>query len=229
MRLFFAGLLLAGFAWAQPQPTSSPSIKGANGLEFFVRMVSPTAAQCDLQIICVFKHNQAGDKYVEAMQDFDDKLGKIVSGLRNRGEFVGELGETLLFQTPLDSIAAPRVLVIGLGPEQDLSLDALRVVGRVAVREAVRLQAARVSFAPVLRDQGNDKLDVGDVDQAVAEQVVLAYDTEKRLQRRGLAPKFSILEWAIDAGPKFFKDASAKVSQGVANANQAVANRQQQP
>lgn len=227
MRLSIAWLLLAGMAWAQP--TSSPAIQAANGLELFVRMVAPGAADCDLQIICVFKHNPAGDKYIEAMQDFDDRLGHLVSKIRNRGEFVGELGETLLFQSPPDSLTAPRVLLIGLGAEQNLSLDTLRVIGRVAVREAVRLGAARVSFAPVLRDQGNDTLDVGDGDQAVAEQVVLAYDTEKRLQSQGLAPEFSIAEWVIDAGPKFFADASAKVSRGVAQANQAVADRQKQP
>jgi hypothetical protein len=227
MRLFIAWLLLAGLAWAQP--TSSPSIDAANGLKFFVKMVAPSAAECDLQIICVFKHNPAGDKYLDAMQDFDNKLGNLVSTLRNRGEFVGELGETLVFQTPPASIQAPRVLLIGLGAEQNLSLDTLRVIGRVAVREAVRLGAARVSFAPVLRDQGSDTLDVGDGDQAVAEQVVLAYDTEKRLQSRGLASEFSIAEWVIDAGPKFFADASAKVSRGVARANQAVLDRQQHP
>jgi hypothetical protein len=227
MRLFIAWLLLAGLAWAQP--TSSPAIQAANGLKFFVRMVAPSAAECDLQIICVFKHNPAGDKYIEAMQDFDNKLGNLVSTVRNRGEFVGELGETLLFQSPPASITAPRVLLIGLGAEPNLSLDTLRVVGRVALREAVRLGAARVSFAPVLRDQGNDTLDVGDGDQAVAEQVVLAYDTEKRLQSKGLAPQFSIAEWVIDAGPKFFANASAKVSRGVAQANEAVAERQKQP
>ena len=227
MRTLFAWLLLIGLAGAEP--TSSPTIEAAHGLKFFVRMVSPTAAECDLQILCVFKHNPAGDKYIEAMRDFDDKLGNFVSDVRNRGEFVGELGETLLFQTPPASITAPQVLLIGLGAEKDLSLDALRLIGRVALREAVRLQAARVSFAPVLRDQGNDKLDVGDGDQAVAEQVVLAYDTEKQLQSRGMAPQFSIAEWVIDAGPKFFADASVKVSLGVAQANQAVANRQHQP
>ena len=73
-----------------------------------------------------------------------------------------------------------RVLVIGLGPESDLSLDTLRVVGRVALREAVRLKAKHVSFAPTIRDQGNNSIDVGQGDRAVVENVILAYDTEKR-------------------------------------------------
>ena len=53
-------------------------------------------------------------------------------------------------------------MVIGLGDEKDLSLDALRVVGRVAGREAVRLKARHVAWAPVIRDEGNTAIDVGE-------------------------------------------------------------------
>lgn len=210
--LFTTALALAG-------PTSSPSIDAGNGLTMSVQMVSPTAAECDLQIICVFKHNPAGDKYIEAMQEFDDKLGNLVSQLRNSGQFVGELGETLTFTTPPNSITPPRVLLIGLGEEKQLSLDTLRVVGRVAAREAVKLKARRVSFAPTIRDQGNNTLDVGDGDQAAAEQIAAAYATEKFLQQKGLAPEFSIESWVIDAGPKFFQDASNKVRAGLSKQN----------
>lgn len=190
-----------------------------------VQMVSPTAAECDLQIVCVFKHNPAGDKYIEAMQDFDDQLDHLVSQLRSDGQFVGELGETLLFDSPKGGITPPRVLLIGLGDEKALNLDSLRVIGRVAVREAVRLRAARVSFAPTIRDQGNTSIDVGEGDAAVAEQLVLAYDTEKRLQARGLSPDFSLESWVIDAGPKFFEGASTKVAAAAAQARIQTQNR----
>src|SRR5215468_219505 len=134
-------------------------------------MVGPYAAETDVQIFCAFQHNPA-----------DDKLRGLLSALRNRGDFVGEAGETILLNTWPGSITPKRVLVIGLGPEKNLSLDTLRLVGRVAAREAVRLHAADVAFAPVIRDQGNSVLDVGDGDRAAVEQVLLAYDAEKRLQ-----------------------------------------------
>ena len=218
-----AALLLTPLLWAAP--TSSPVIEGGHGLQLTVQMVSPTAAECDLQIVCVFKHNPAGDKYIEAMQDFDDQLGHLVSQLRNDGQFVGELGETILFNSPKGGITPPRVLLIGLGDEKALSLDTLRVIGRVAVREAVRLRAARVSFAPTIRDQGNTTIDVGEGDAVVAEQLVLAYDTEKRLQARGLSPDFSLESWVIDAGPKFFEGASTKVAAAAAQARTQAQNR----
>ena len=134
--------------------------------------------------------------------DFDDKLGELLSSLRNRGEFVGELG-TILFEPPTGSIVPSRVLVIGLGPESDLSLDTLRVVGRVTLQEEVRLKAKHVSFTPTIRNQGNNSIDVGQGDRAVVENVILACDTEKRLQAQHLAGTFDIADWTVEAGPTF--------------------------
>ncbi|MBE7158193.1 MAG: peptidase M17, partial [Rhodospirillales bacterium] len=117
----------------------------------------------------------------------------------------------------------------GLGDEKDLSLDTLQVVGRVAVREAVRLKAVHVSFAPTIRDQGNQTIDVGAGDKVVAESVISAYDTEKRLQSQSLAAPFSIDDWTIEAGPAFFASAAEKVSQGITEASSALTTRSTQP
>ena len=155
-------------------------------------MIGPYTEAADLQIICLFKHKPSGDTYQGAAKETDAHLGGILSALRNRGEFVGELGETFLFTPPKGSIPAKRFMVIGLGDEKDLSLDSLRVVGRIAAREAVRLKAKHVAWAPVIRDEGNSTIEVGLGDRTFAEQFLSAYDTEKRLQAQGLAPKFSI-------------------------------------
>ena len=213
---------------ATPKLTEK-SFTGPNDLKVTVRMVAPYGAQTDLQIVCAFKHNAAGDKYIEAFKDFDDKLRGLLSSLRNRGEFVGELGETILFNTWPDSITPKRVLVIGLGAEKDLSLDTLRVVGRVALREAVRLRAADVAFAPVIRDQGNSAIDVGDGDRAVVEQVLLAYDTEKRLQSEGVTASFSIREWVIEAGPAFIDSAIEKAGMAIESASAEIRSRSHEP
>lgn len=215
-------------AQAAPKQTEH-SFDAPNGLKLTVRMVAPYAAKTDLQIVCAFKHNSAGDKYIEAFQDFDDKLSGLLSAVRNRGEFVGELGETILFNTWPDSITPRRVLVVGLGAEKDLSLESLRVVGRVALREAVRLRAADVAFAPVIRDQGNSTIDVGEGDRAVAEQVLLAYDTEQRLQKEGVSDKFAIREWVIEAGPSFIDGAIEKVGSGVEHASAEIRTRSAEP
>ncbi len=218
-----------GVARAEP-PVVMPKVTeklfvGPNNLKVTVRMVAPYAATADLQIICLFKHDPAGDKYVASLKDFDDKVGGVLSSLRDRGDFVGELGETILFKTWPGSITPKRVLVIGLGPEKDLSLDTLRVVARTAVREAIRLRAVNVAFAPTIRDQGNNTIDVGEGDRVVAEQVLLTYDTEKRLAAEGLSDGFSIGEWVIEAGPAFVEGAIAKTGEGVEAASAAIRSR----
>ena len=185
------------------------------GIRLSIKMVGPYMEPADLQLICLFKHKASGDTYQGAAEETDKHLGGLLSALRNRGEFVGEAGETFLFSPPKDSIPAKQFMIIGLGDEKDLSLNTLRLVGRIAAREAVRLKAKHVAWAPVIRDEGNAIIDVGEGDRAFAEQMLSAYDTEKRLQEQGLAPKFSIDSVVIEAGPAYFDAAVAQVAQGI--------------
>src|SRR6266536_3597345 len=177
------------------------------GIRLSIKMVGPYMEPADLQLICLFKHKASGDTYQGAATETDKHLGGLLSALRNRGEFAGETGETFLFTPPKGSIPAKRFMVIGLGDEKDLSLDSLRVVGRIAAREAVRLKAKRVAWAPVIRDEGNSTIEVGEGDRVFVEQMLSAYDTEQRLQTQGLAPKFDIESLVIEAGPTFFDGA----------------------
>src|SRR6266481_40585 len=204
---------------ADPAPAPKENVFHAKplGITLSIKMVGPYMEAADLQIICLFKHKAAGDTYQGAAKDTDEHLGGILSALRNRGEFAGEMGETFLFTPPKGSIPAKRFMVIGLGEEKDLSLDTLRIVGRIAAREAVRLKAKHVAWAPVIRDEGNNAIDVGEGDRAFAEQMISAYDTEKRLQAQGLAPEFSIETFVIEAGPAFFDGAVKQVGEGIAS------------
>jgi hypothetical protein len=144
--LTVAALLLAyGVAFAADN--SAPAEKtfdAPRGLKVSVKVIGPYSEPADLQIICLFKHKPSGDTYQGAAKDTDQHLHGLLSALRNRDEFVGELGETILFTPVAGSIPAKRFMVIGLGDERNLSLDSLWVVGRIVAREAVRLQAKHV-------------------------------------------------------------------------------------
>lgn len=201
----------------------------ALGITLSVRMVGPYMQAADLQIICLFKHKGAGDTYQGAARDTDAHLGGLLSAVRNRGEFVGELGETFLFTPPKGSIPAKRFMVVGLGDERNLSLDSLRLVGRIAAREAVRLRARHVAWAPVIRDEGNSTIEVGVGDRAFMEGMLLAYDTEKRLQSQGLAPRFSIESFVIEAGPTYFDSAVEQVGEGIGSVDAELAKRNSTP
>lgn len=228
--LAFGMLLpLAGYGEGTGAPKETPVGAKPLGIAFSVKMTGPYAQDADLQIICAFKHKAGGDTYEGAMKDSDAKLGGLLSSLRNRGEFVGELGETILFIPPKGAIPARQFLIIGLGDESALSLDTLRVVGRVAAREAVRLKAARVAWAPVIRDEGNTTIDVGEGDRAFVESVLSAYDTEQRLQAQGLAEKFAISEWVIEAGPTYFDGAVEQIGKGIEATLPALSKRNTAP
>ena len=205
------------------------SVSAARDVKMTVKMIGPVTQTTDLQIICLLQHNPAGDTYIEAMQDFNDKLGGVLSSLRERGEFVGEPGETLLLNPPAGSITPKQVLLIGVGEEAVLTVDRLRLAGTIAARESVRLGMAHVSFAPTLRDQGSNRIDVGEGDAAVAESFLLAYDTERRLQEQGLSSGAKIREFVIEAGPKYFEGTVEKVGAAVRSVGAALAQRDAKP
>ena len=79
------------------------SVQAPHGQTISVEMIGPVTQTTDLQIICILKHDAAGDKYIEAMDDFNQKLGRFLSNLRERGESahhrdrgVGRRGELLV-------------------------------------------------------------------------------------------------------------------------------------
>src|SRR5438552_9167885 len=186
-------------------------------------MEGPYTADVPLQVVCYFKYTPEGAKKMSgAPVELDKRLGGVIASLRERGEFVGDQLETLLITPPKDSIKAKALLLVGLGDEAALSLKLMEGVGKVSLREAARLGVRRVAFAPLIRDQGNKKLGTGDVETAVVRGMLLAYDTEKRLQREGLAKGFTLEQWNIEAGPKYFDETLTGVRRAIAEATTAI-------
>jgi hypothetical protein len=194
-------------------------------LKVRVRMEGPYTADVPLQIVC-YKYTPEGAKRMSgAPVELDKELGGVIASLRERGEFVGDELETLLIIPPNDSIKAKALLLIGLGPEENLSLDVLERVGKAALREAARLGAKQVAFAPLLRDQGNSKIPTGDVEIAVLRGMLLAYDTNQRMQKEGVAKSFTLESWNVEAGQQFFDETATSAEQAIARVNAALRER----
>ncbi|HSZ56382.1 MAG TPA: M17 family peptidase N-terminal domain-containing protein [Tepidisphaeraceae bacterium] len=166
---------------------------------------------------------------IEAMEEFNNKLHRLLSGLREGGHFAGELGETLVFTPPPDSITPKKVLLIGVGNEPGLTPERLRFVGVIAARESIRLKVVSVSFAPGLRDQGSSRIDAGDGAAAFAQGWISGCDTEKRLQEERVSPVVDTPALTIEAGPKYFEAVYAKVAIAVEGAVQAIHDRTPAP
>ena len=107
------------------------------------------------------------------------------------------------------------MLLVGVGSEDQLSLDLMEQVGQTALRLAKGMGATKVAFAPLLRDQGNTAFGVGAVETAVVKGMLLAYDTELRLQDEGLSSNYKLEEWCVEAGPKYFDETVVGVREAV--------------
>jgi hypothetical protein len=232
--LLLSALLLMGLAApvrsdGEKKDVREESFAAPNGVTVKVRLQAPYEMDTPLQVVCYFKHKMSGDTTTGSAAEMDRRLSGAVASLRNRGEFVGEELETLLLTTVDGTIKPKRLLLVGLGDEKNLSLGTLERAGNVALREAAKLGVERVAFAPNLEVQGNTQLDVCDVERAVTRGMLLAYDTEKRLQKEGLAKAFTLEEWVAEAGEKYFDDTLPGAQQGIEDAEAAIAKRPSEP
>jgi hypothetical protein len=228
-------VLLAGFGALARSDEGKDEVKekaldGPNKVKLRVRMEGPYTADVPLQVVCYFKYTPEGAKRMGgAPVELDKRLGGVIASLRERGEFGGDQLETILITPPRDSIKAKALLLVGLGDEGALSLKLMEAVGRVSMREAARLGAGRVAFAPLIRDQGNTKIGTGDVETAVVRGMLLAYDTEQRLQKEGLGKPFTLEEWWVEAGPTYFDETVAGVKKASAEATDLIKARESKP
>jgi hypothetical protein len=231
--LFIFLLILSGLAGpvfsADAPSIQEKTLMGPDQLTITMRMEGPSTADTPLQVVCYFKHKPAGDKTMGAAVELDKDLGGAITSLRKRGEFTGDALETLLLTPPAGTIKAKRLLLIGLGDEESLSLERMEQVGRVALREAAKLGVPRATFAPLLRDQGDSRYAAGEVARAVLRGVILAYDTDRRLQKEGLAKEFVLEQWAYEAGAKYFDETIAAAQRAIGETETAIAARSSEP
>jgi Cytosol aminopeptidase family, N-terminal domain len=205
------------------------SFVGPHGLTVKVRVQVPQEQEADLLFLCFFKHKEKGDRVLDVIEKFDERLGGLIASLRNRGEFGGNELETILIVPPPGSIKAKRLMLIGLGEEEKLSLATMRRIGTVAMREAARLGVKTTAFGAAIRDQGNTEYPTGDVAREVIEGAILAFDTEKRLQKEGLGAGLALEEWILLAGPKYYNEVAPEAEKSVAAARAAVKARPDEP
>jgi len=100
----------------------------------------------------------------------DKALNGAIRDLIAGGDLRGKLNETAIFH-PRGAIPARRVVVVGLGPEAELSLDGVRQAAAAAARKARDAGARRL--ASIVHGGGRGGLALVDAAQAVVEGTVL--------------------------------------------------------
>jgi leucyl aminopeptidase len=130
-----------------------------------------TEFQTPLLVAKVF---QGSDALIGPLAKVDEAIGGQLSRLRDRGDFRGKEGETLLLYPQGDDIPFERLLLVGLGKQDDLTLERLRRAAGTAVREAARVRVRRLASIMHHAELVADRIETEDAARAVAEGAVLA-------------------------------------------------------
>lgn len=102
----------------------------------------------------------------------DAALDGAVRRLIETGDFTGEAESTALLY-PHEELAAPRVLLVGLGSSEELTLHRVRKVGATIAQRLAGLKGVD-SFATVVHGAGAGNLDSAEAAQALVEGLQLA-------------------------------------------------------
>jgi hypothetical protein len=108
-----------------------------------------------------------------------------------------------LLTPPAGTIPAQRLLLIGLGDRNKFTADLMTDIGRVGMREALRLGVSSYSHASDLKDAGIDS-PTGEVAQNVVRGALEAYETELYLRSKHASVTKPIAKLTLLIGPAFF-------------------------
>ncbi len=210
--LFSAALLNFNTASAQTLPTvgTSAIVGSIDHIDIATTVQSPSNQVTPLQIICVFEYTegditspQALPAAANGLLHVDQALNGLFTDLRKSGKFSGHALETLMITPPKGTIAAEKLLLIGLGNRNNFTPDLMINIGRVGMREALRLGVSSYSHASDLKDAGIDS-PTGTVASNVIKGAVEAYETELYLKSKNLSDAKPITKITLLTGPPFF-------------------------
>jgi len=106
--------------------------------------------QCDALVVgATYKKvgTQAKELVLSATaREVDSLLGGLIQSIYTEGEFKGDLGELLTLH-PMGKLAAKRIVVVGLGPEEKIHTQVIRRASATATRHLQQTGAHQVALA----------------------------------------------------------------------------------
>jgi cytosol aminopeptidase family protein len=180
---------------------------------------SPAETDAELQIICLFE-SAPESTFGGSLVEMNEKLKGLLEQVRKPGLFRGELGETLLIVPPTGSLAARKLLIIGLGESETFTPQRMELIGAIAYRESNRMGIAHPFFAPTILDGGVTKFTTDQVSEKVFAGFLRAARTEKILKDAGASRGQVLQDLTYLAGAKH----AAGTQQGIERAIHAASN-----
>lgn len=130
-----------------------------------VKQADPFREKTDLLTVGLFE----GTGFSKSFLQLNQKLKGIGSALKRLDDFRGKSGTSVLLY-PSESIAAQRVVLVGLGPRKKWSTQALRKAASMAASKAVELKASSLVMALHQALEGKDLKD-GNMGQILCEGI----------------------------------------------------------
>jgi hypothetical protein len=207
----------------QPSTQKSSATKSAQAglglpvLPVTVLVQSPAETKTDLQIICLFLSSPANQLHGSLIET-NEKLHGLLDQVRKPELFGGELGETIVITPAAGTLSAKKLLIIGLGDSESFTPQRMRLVGKIAFREAERLGVAHPFFAPTVLDGGVTNFSTG----KVAEEVVLGFReamaTEAALRQGNAAQAPTVVDFTFLAGATHAADTQESITRALGTA-----------
>jgi len=139
------------------------------------------------------------------MVHVDEALKGLITDLRKSQKFQGRAYETLLITPAIHTIAAKKLLLIGLGDRHDFKPEIMQMIGVIGMREALRLGVSSYSHASDLKDAGIDS-PTGEVAGNVVKGAIGAYQTQQYLKEKNASDPLTVTKVTLLTGPAYFED-----------------------
>ena len=126
----------------------------------------------------------------------DAELGGLIGRVVDSGDFTGEKNRTLLLYPDAGGLPARRVLLVGLGRQNEFDLETARQAAGTAARRLQELGVEKA--ATVLHGAGAGGLETEEAAQAVAEASILAcyrFDEHKSRKEGKVLRQLTVVEF----------------------------------
>lgn len=223
----------AGFVQVAAQQTTTPLPKVGTSLivgkvdniAIEVMVQGPSTEATPLQVACVFEYTD-GDitnppalpAAANGMLHLDQALQGIITDIRKSGKFAGHAFETLLIEPPAGTIAAKKLLLIGLGDRNKFNAAEMKTIGAIGMREALRLGVTSYAHASDLKDAGIDS-PTDTVAENVIKGAIEAYRTQTYLKGKNMSSFKPVTKITLLAGQAFFNASGEAARKAIASFN----------
>jgi leucyl aminopeptidase len=146
-----------------------------------IRVVRTDCTEHETPLLAV-KILEGEEELVGPAAKLDEHLSGRISDVRRTGDFRGKDGETLLLYPAAGTLPAQRVLLVGLGKRDEVTIEKLRRAAGAATKLAAKMRVGSLASIMHHAELVTDRISPADATRAVAEGAILGSYTFTELK-----------------------------------------------